>query len=171
MSPSAASAANLFSWETPVPLCPVVAPPLPPSPPNVTTAQNSARNAAETHAQTSTSSGSITFLRKKQRPPTQPARRRGGQPQESLPGRSAATESAPNSSRAASGWLAGLTWCLADTELGPPSSALALILYSQNKPDKSWSAPSQNFQWVSHSSAPPTPKGWPHILVWAEKKV
>ena len=35
MSPSAASAANLFSWETPVPLCPVVAPPLPPSPPNV----------------------------------------------------------------------------------------------------------------------------------------
>ena len=40
----------------------------------------------------------------------------------------------------------------------------------QNKPDKSWSAPSQNFHWVSHSSVPPTPKGWPHILVWAEKK-
>lgn len=52
----------------------------------------------------------------------------------------------------------------------PPSSALALILYSQNKPDKNWSAPSQNFHWVSHSSAPPTLKGWPHILVWAEKK-
>ena len=84
----------------------------------ITKAQNTARHSAETHAQTSTPSGSITFLRKKQWPPTQPARRRRGQPQESLPGRSAATESAPNSSRAVSGWLAALTWCLADTELG-----------------------------------------------------